>query len=188
MNELYRPIMCKEWTNVSNAKDGEWPQWRVTRLGKCPFVRDLFAEKNRDHLHVTQVKPERNPLSVTQLQHINASGIQQITSAIQSNWGKSGHSGKENVGSGIANLHKKAVTAKKNNKQNMNVDPTDSKKIRVDNKGGYCENCKEKFEDFDQHLRTRTHRSYAKDEANFAELDFLLHSLMRPIRNEIKQT
>ena len=186
MNEVYRPVMCKEWPNVANTKDGEWPQWRVTRLGKCPFVRDPFAEKNKGHSNVTQVRADRGPLAISQLQHANASGIQQITSAIQSNWGKSGYSGKENVGSGVANLHKKAVTAKRPIKYNTNVDPTDSKRIKVDIKAGYCENCREKFDDFDQHLKTRLHRTYAKNEANFAELDYLLHSLVRTIRTDVQ--
>lgn len=188
MNEVCRPIMCKEWANVLSAKDGDWPQWRVTRLGKCPFVRDSFAEKHKDHSNVTQVRPERGPLTINHLQHANASGIQQITSAIQSNWGKSLHSGKENIGSGIANLHKKAVTAKRSTKLNPNVDPTDSKKVKVDIKAGFCENCREKFDDFDLHLRSRTHRTYAKNEENFVELDYLLHSLARTIRPDVNDT
>lgn len=118
------------------------------------------------------------------IQHANASGIQQITSAIQSNIGRSGWSGKENMGSGIANLHKKAVTAKRVSKLQPTVDPTDAKQVKVDIKAGYCENCKEKFDDFDAHLRTRTHRAYARNEANFAELDDLLASLLRLPRFE----
>lgn len=182
MNEQYRPIMCREWPNVSNPKDGEWPQWRTTRPGRCPFIRDKHAEQHKD-IHVTKVRPER-PLLRAPFQHANASGIQQITSAIQSNIGRSGWSGKENIGSGVANLHKKAVTAKRTTKMNTNVDPTDAKKVKVDVKAGYCENCREKFEDFEAHLRTRSHRNYAKTEANFYELDALLADLMRPPRVE----
>lgn len=181
MNEQYRPIICREWTNVCNAKDGEWPQWRATRAGRCPFIRDKTAEKNIRTVQVTQVRPER-PLAISQFQHANASGIQQITSAIQSNIGRSGWSGKENFGSGVANLHKKAVTSKRNSKLNATLDPTDSKKVKVDVKAGYCENCREKFEDFEAHLKTRQHRNYAKTETNFLDLDELLSLLVRPAR------
>lgn len=179
MNEQYRPIICREWTAVSSAKDGEWPQWRATRPGRCPFIRDKTAEKNIRAPEVTQVRPER-PLGISHFQHANASGIQQITSAIRSNLGRSGWSGKENIGSGVANLHKKAVTSKRNSKLNATLDPTDAKKVKVDVKAGYCENCREKFDDFEAHLRTRLHRTYAKNESNFVELDELLLHLVRP--------
>lgn len=183
MNEQYRPIMCREWPSAANSKDGTWPQWRTTRLGRCPFIRDKHAEENKDSLRTTQVRPDR-PLAVSQFQHANASGIQQITSAIQSNIGRSGWSGKENLGSGIANLHKKAVTAKKSAKVHPKFDPTDTKKVKVDVKAGYCENCRDKFDDFDLHLKSRVHRAYAKNEANFYELDVLLSHLMREPRVE----
>lgn len=181
MSEYYKPIMCREWPKVNNAKDGEWPQWRNTRPGRCPFTRDKYAEDNKHRVLVTQMKPER-PRTLNQFQYANASGIQQITSAIQSNIGRSGWSGKENLGSGVLNLQKKAVTAKRSTRLNANVDPTDTKKVVVDIKAGYCENCKEKFEDFDAHLRTRQHRNYAKDEKNFHELDELLEELVRAPR------
>ena len=181
MYEQYRPIMCREWPVVNTAKDGEWPQWRATKPGRCPFIRDKYAEQNKHIVPTTQVRPER-PLGFGHLQHANASGIQQMTSAIQSNIGRSGWSGKENIGSGIANLHKKAVTAKRVPKLNIALDPTDSRQVKVDIKAGYCENCRVKFEDFDSHLKTREHRLYAKNEDNFYDLDLLLEELVRPLR------
>lgn len=68
-------------------------------------------------------------------------------------------------------------------------------------KPGYCENCRDKFEDFDdvsatpsldtrpslltvylQHIESRKHRKYATDPANWVDLDKLLKQLIRPLR------
>ncbi|KAF2239641.1 hypothetical protein EV356DRAFT_499829 [Viridothelium virens] len=49
-----------------------------------------------------------------------------------------------------------------------------------DLKPGYCENCREKFEDFDQHVVSRKHRKFALTLDNWKELDALLEKLVRP--------
>lgn len=184
MTELYKPIMCREWPRVSNAKDGEWPQWRNTRPGRCPFIRDKPAEQKKPPLQLTSTRHERfNTLN--RFRHAKASGIQQITSAIQSGVGRCGWSGKENIGSGaqgLQNLQKKAVTAQRGTRLNAKADPADHKKGTAELKGGFCENCKDKFDDFDQHLETHTHRSYAKNEDNFTALDSILDVVQRTPR------
>lgn len=73
---------------------------------------------------------------------------------------------------------------------------------RRDPKPGYCENCREKFDDFDevswlarwnwrqsdsnwnQHTQTRKHRKFAMSASNWAELDALLAQLERPLKDE----
>jgi len=75
-------------------------------------------------------------------------------------------------------------------------------KVRREPKAGYCENCREKFEDFEevcsplsadlvssheltfwqQHTQSRRHRKFATGKENWAELDQLLMSLQRPLR------
>lgn len=69
-----------------------------------------------------------------------------------------------------------------------------------DPKPGYCENCREKFDDFEevsfpvnshrkvssnfiQHTHTRKHRKFAMTESNWTELDALLSQLERPRKN-----
>lgn len=182
MNEEYRPVMCREWPNVTSAKDGEWPQWRATKSGRCPFIRDKRAETQK--AEDTQARPEKRP-AYDYRQFPNASGIQQITSAIQSNTGRH-WGGKENLDPGVNNLLKKAVTARKGLLTNINppIDSLDVKKPKADVKTGFCENCREKFDDFDQHLLSRTHKAYAKNESNFADLDELLQELVRPSADE----
>ncbi|CZS96116.1 related to DBF4-regulatory subunit for Cdc7p protein kinase [Rhynchosporium graminicola] len=51
-----------------------------------------------------------------------------------------------------------------------------------DPKPGYCENCQDKFEDFDEHVLSRKHRKFAEKLENWADLDALLNRLARPLR------
>ncbi|KAM0124293.1 hypothetical protein ACHAP3_010434 [Botrytis cinerea] len=50
-----------------------------------------------------------------------------------------------------------------------------------DPKPGYCENCADKFEDFDEHVVSRKHRKFAEKLENWKELDALLNQLVRPL-------
>ncbi|KAK3333400.1 Dfp1/Him1, central region-domain-containing protein [Cercophora scortea] len=52
-----------------------------------------------------------------------------------------------------------------------------------DPKPGYCENCQDKFDDFDDHIVSRKHRRFADNEANWNELDALLQQLKRTPRH-----
>ncbi|TAQ84921.1 hypothetical protein B7494_g6738 [Chlorociboria aeruginascens] len=51
-----------------------------------------------------------------------------------------------------------------------------------DPKPGYCENCQDKFEDFEDHIQSRKHRKFAEKPGNWKELDALLGQLVRPSR------
>ncbi|CAE6481233.1 unnamed protein product [Rhizoctonia solani] len=46
-------------------------------------------------------------------------------------------------------------------------------------KPGYCENCRARFEDFDQHINGTKHRKFATKDSNFRELDQLLDRIQR---------
>ncbi|KAJ1304377.1 hypothetical protein OPQ81_005529 [Rhizoctonia solani] len=51
-------------------------------------------------------------------------------------------------------------------------------------KPGYCENCRSRFEDFDQHINGTKHRKFATKDSNFRELDQLLDRIQRrPIKH-----
>ncbi|RDA86670.1 hypothetical protein CP532_5040 [Ophiocordyceps camponoti-leonardi (nom. inval.)] len=52
-------------------------------------------------------------------------------------------------------------------------------KSKKDLKPGYCENCQEKFPDFDDHIISRKHRRFAENNDNWTELDSLLDQLKR---------
>lgn len=53
-------------------------------------------------------------------------------------------------------------------------------------KPGYCENCREKYEDFDVHVVGPRHRKFAVDRRNWADLDQLLVQVRRPMRQEVR--
>ncbi|ODA82288.1 hypothetical protein RJ55_00795 [Drechmeria coniospora] len=52
-------------------------------------------------------------------------------------------------------------------------------KSKKDLKPGYCENCQDKFRDFDEHIMSRKHRKFADNVDNWTELDHLLQQLRR---------
>lgn len=52
-------------------------------------------------------------------------------------------------------------------------------KSKKDLKPGYCENCQDKFRDFDEHIVSRKHRRFAESDDNWTELDSLLSQLKR---------
>ncbi|KAJ5383608.1 Regulatory subunit Dfp1/Him1 central region [Penicillium concentricum] len=55
---------------------------------------------------------------------------------------------------------------------------------RRDPKPGYCENCRDKFDDFEEHTLTRKHRRFAANSTNWAELDALLAEIQRPLKGD----
>ena len=66
---------------------------------------------------------------------------------------------------------------------------------KKEKKDGYCENCKDRYDDYDevgllkqrrliQHCESRKHRKYARNNKNFVELDNLLKLLERPLIKE----
>ncbi|OAA74289.1 Regulatory subunit Dfp1/Him1, central region [Akanthomyces lecanii RCEF 1005] len=60
--------------------------------------------------------------------------------------------------------------------------PTSQLKSKKDLKPGYCENCQDKFRDFDEHILSRKHRKFAENNDNWTDLDALLSQLERPPR------
>ncbi len=75
---------------------------------------------------------------------------------------------------------------------------------KKDSSSGYCENCQDRFDDFNevsddrswglrarrltlaQHVQSRKHRKFAEDPSNWAELDTLLSRLKRPLKPEFE--
>ncbi|RMZ91311.1 hypothetical protein DV736_g1464, partial [Chaetothyriales sp. CBS 134916] len=60
--------------------------------------------------------------------------------------------------------------------------PAKKKKTPVakDPKPGYCENCRDKYNDFEEHVVSRKHRKFAMTDSNWIELDALLAKLQKP--------
>ncbi|EDN10028.1 predicted protein [Histoplasma mississippiense (nom. inval.)] len=72
------------------------------------------------------------------------------------------------------------MAQKLHNPSRKNTSTIRSRQKKRDPKPGYCENCRDKFEDFEEHIMTRKHRKFALTSSNWVELDALLHSLERP--------
>ncbi len=60
IEEKQKPMMVREYARVADKKDGDWPQFRTSATGRCPFVEDLEqqlerkAEKKRTKESATQ--------------------------------------------------------------------------------------------------------------------------------------
>lgn len=44
-----KPIMVREYAKVADKKDGDWPQFRTTSSGRCPFVEEEDPNERRRH-------------------------------------------------------------------------------------------------------------------------------------------
>ncbi|KAF9264218.1 hypothetical protein L218DRAFT_863434 [Marasmius fiardii PR-910] len=53
-------------------------------------------------------------------------------------------------------------------------------------KPGYCENCRQKFDDFKQHIVCSKHRRFAANDANFSQLDCVLDRVRRKTVEEVR--
>ncbi|KAI2628618.1 Dfp1/Him1, central region-domain-containing protein [Hypoxylon sp. NC1633] len=63
-----------------------------------------------------------------------------------------------------------------------------AKTKKSDPKPGYCENCADKYADFDEHIESKKHRKFADDDENWVELDDLLTQLERAPRHDISES
>ncbi|KAI9669788.1 MAG: hypothetical protein M1829_005043 [Trizodia sp. TS-e1964] len=312
MDEKSRPIMVREYEKTANREDGSWPQFRLTKTGRCPFIEEPYPskqdmerykteEQNISKAAVRREKPAvdnfavENPVNLNgkrilgELQNDShptmqptklfeppkvipakrgshqydvdipetafigrvgtskfyggepvASGVQpsNITSAIRSQaisstaaapGAKAGVSKevidlkrkvleKSNVPAGIPSTYRMVNLAAAAKRDCMNVQSVrrkapqnlshieedamsgDEKNVkrsqasrktqkitkkskveRKEPKQGWCENCLDKFEDFNVHVNTRKHRKFAVTASNWAELDDLLANLNRPL-------
>ncbi|KAK9352099.1 Dfp1/Him1, central region-domain-containing protein [Lipomyces doorenjongii] len=298
--QIYRPIMVREYTRVSEPQLGDWPQFRVTGPGKCPFVLDIQYHQNRD---VKEVKPRRaatklkrtatvevepntskgavksrklpedageshnhiaNFLQVhedpqQQIEGYITDDMRQQAAAFKephsrkksaltnvrmtsaransgsktaadlkarkqalSATGRSYHVrmsaalGHELVATGInmsnatsnirsmtqsggaanglarqmSQVQSKEVNSLKRKVFERNRRPLPIPQVAVKKEAvavkevrpGYCENCKDKYDDYEEHIKSRKHRKFASNDENFAEIDDLLAQLIQPKR------
>lgn len=47
IEEKQKPIMVREYAKVANKLEGDWPQFRVAKEGRCPFVEEDAYERQR---------------------------------------------------------------------------------------------------------------------------------------------
>ncbi|VEU23351.1 DEKNAAC104608 [Brettanomyces naardenensis] len=51
------------------------------------------------------------------------------------------------------------------------------KRAKYESKPGYCENCRVKYNDFEDHIMTDKHRQFATNSENFADIDRLINTV-----------
>ena len=59
MDERTKPILVKEYAKVARSEAGDWPQFRATASGKCPFVEDHHAARHEVEKTNQRVRDER---------------------------------------------------------------------------------------------------------------------------------
>ncbi len=47
IEEKQKPIMVREYAKVVDKQDGDWPQFRASATGRCPFLEDTDAAAER---------------------------------------------------------------------------------------------------------------------------------------------
>ncbi|KAF3915465.1 hypothetical protein ABW21_db0201261 [Orbilia brochopaga] len=299
----YRPFIVREYTTVKEPEDGEWPQFRSNREGRCPFILDAdtrrsyqreevgkaITEAKAKHKEATRVKAkqvidppsreqslktkltlpmddsaprtaaERKPLrsienkadrdlataaaataikktgerldKLRETQRVrqdslvitgyepNASGLRPTgpTSAVVS----------QAISSNTAVVGPKAGTSRDVHRLNRRVfekttggirqtnstvalqvaDEEARIEVKVERKSlkrarsemavekvkklpvpGYCENCRDKYDDFEEHIVSKRHVKFASNDNNFTELDALLATLKRPRKTSLSRT
>jgi regulatory subunit for Cdc7p protein kinase len=295
LEEKTKPIMVREYRKATDPRDQDWPQFRVTSQGRCPFILDESHDhperETRDHdrtrartraskaaaaesveaapkpkasdlLKMTASKRTlaqmedghnrgaesfdrskiANPPSLefrsqnAFISHAKAgrflagepvaSGLQpsNVTSAIRSQMISSTTGGvlgaKAGTSKEIHGLQRKVVISQDPSSRRLaemshdnntfvrsaslsqamqrKLDPVHeegasrqreklrrtasvpvSQPRKRDPKPGYCENCQDKFADFDEHILSRKHRKFAEDDGNWVQLDSLLSQLAR---------
>lgn len=59
IEEKQKPIMVREYAKVADKKDGDWPQFRSTQHGRCPFVEDDELSERKRHAEKAARDKER---------------------------------------------------------------------------------------------------------------------------------
>lgn len=321
LSQFYRPIMIREYSKVSDPELGDWPQFRLTGIGKSPFVQDSRQRRSEEEnetdaagIAAAAVLKEQRALAKAQeptqrlqrsrrlgvhaeefvinedehdelepeeqseehrakhkrkmtegdlkankvarkptfssvaagregherkksiLSPIKMTSVRANSPIVQNTVGSvgtskrlgriaskknyyPGHGNMEVVASGInmsmvtSNVKSMTQSGGTANGLGANTSQTQSKemnslkrkiferKIRppsVPNaavrkeavavkemRPGYCENCKDRFDDFDEHTKSRKHKKFALNDGNFTDLDALLKVLGRRPRSVV---
>jgi len=154
LSNTYRPIMVKEYARVKKDSDGTWPQIRHSGEGKCPFIADpkqRNVEKLRPRQSISRpvAPPPCHGQSRFVLNEIAASGMNMsnLTSNVRSQTSAATRSGNTAASSKELNMLKRKVLDR--NKP-MEMKEKLLNKDQRPSKPGFCENCRDKYDDFDE--------------------------------------
>ncbi|KAK9457380.1 Dfp1/Him1, central region-domain-containing protein [Dipodascopsis uninucleata] len=159
-------------------------------------VRMTSARVNASMRAYTDIKPKKltmTPVTKKAGHEMIATGLNMsnatsnIKSMTQSGGTANGLSGN------ISNAQSKEVNSLKRKVFERKIRPLPVPQVAVkknavaikEMRPGYCENCKDRFDDFDEHAKSRKHRKFALNDDNFRELDNLLVELARKPRQQV---
>ncbi|ODQ66903.1 hypothetical protein NADFUDRAFT_40090 [Nadsonia fulvescens var. elongata DSM 6958] len=252
----YRPVVTKEYKPVVQsgnvnpqaglANSGDWPQFRITAAGRCPFVYDatIFNRAKRVVAQVPENRPQKQysqtPVK-SNTRDIIESGLNSPVSSASRSLSPSpspspsaksftqlipGNSTPTpiqtpEVSRRAINEFKRKLQQMEANDGDLSVlgparrrlqsiesfsttDPTKRpspqtqlSQLQIEAQppqytakqyrrstitAGYCENCYERYEDFDTHITSRRHRKFATNGKYFVQLDQMLRRIARPLR------
>ncbi|KUI52958.1 Hsk1-interacting molecule 1 [Cytospora mali] len=254
IEEKQKPIMVREYAKVADKKDGDWPQFRTTSSGRCPFVeeedpnerkrqaekkaREKALEKQRQEAALVDSAPKLKPppipsaagvgakRSLTEMEHghnsrANPARIPDVfdlakaanpptldftkpqnafTSLLQKSNATSANPTSQDMSSrrladmsldtgtfqrsaslGVSSRKLAQIEERSTEHKRTKSVPVAApvKPKKRDLKPGYCENCQDKYADFDEHILSRKHRKFAENDENWSQLDALLGQLER---------
>lgn len=181
MAQVHKPIMVREYPEGSNRADGLWPMFWACKEGNCPFVRPRQEHKPADNAKHYARPNAPKPTLKENTQVVNrrdqpASGIVNSSnafSAIRSTTTcgvTSALSGLVGAVNGQGSLSREVRELKSRLTPATNMPPPAKKrkvetlreqlaktKPKKEKKEGYCENCKDRYDDYQEVTSLRLH-------------------------------
>lgn len=182
MTGVHRPAVAAEYPPSKDPDEILWPKLWVVPPTRCPFIRVMSRNKMGG---ASKRQADSNP------------GPRAKASKLSNRSGYSVQSQRESA----LELQTKAqrLAAVPNHflhletrNQTPKTLPPPPRLLRTKTsapgplpntkKPGYCENCRIKFTDIEEHVMSRVHRDFALKESNFISLDVLLRRLHRTVK------
>lgn len=196
---IYRPAVAAEYPPAKDPDDVLWPKLWSVGPSRCPFIRMPPRHKSSA---MGEKRPAENSAGFRSKMAKNSQNRHHIypgslggTASRDLDQRKRsiiGDLGSSKVGAqrlaalpnGFLHLEKPSAISKNISLTARPIRTKSSAPAPMTNakKPGYCENCRTKFSDIEEHMLSQTHRSFALKESNFQSLDCLLRRLARAFK------
>lgn len=128
--------------------------------------------------------PSNNSISTSKFYDVAASGFNGASNAVQFSMDSTLNSvaiQQNQQGNGLGPAMSQIMSKNLNNlKRRIFMKRQSTKedaKKEVESKPGYCENCRVKYDHFDDHIASNRHRNFACNDKNFKDIDELIETL-----------
>ncbi|KAI0227733.1 Cdc7p-Dbf4p kinase complex regulatory subunit [Massospora cicadina] len=198
---VYRPAVAAEYPPAKDPDDVLWPKLWPVSPSRCPFIRmvphhkagTLPEKRAGENLPGFRSKLAKH----SQSRHRaypgpgNLGGVasreleQRKRSALMDrSASKVGADRLAALPNGFLYLERRGATRKSLPPPIRPIRTKSSAPAAIANtkKPGYCENCRTKFSDIEEHVVSQAHRTFALKESNFQSLDGLLRTLKRNLK------